>query len=76
MNYLDKVNDFGLGFICPRCGEEGWCKTSSGHRAEYLHAARTDPFWQVFKWGIQRGRELVGDELRQWMNQHLPEEEE
>jgi hypothetical protein len=53
----EAVDAVALGYRCERCDVEPgtWCRTSSGRRAQHLHAPRADPAWKGLQWATQLG---------------------
>lgn len=55
--FTDAVDAVAIAYRCERCDVEpgDWCRTSSGRRAQYLHAPRIDPAWKGLQWATQLG---------------------
>ena len=65
-SFTDAANTAAVSYRCERCGAEPgeWCRTTSGRRAQYIHAPRLDPVWSVMQWAWSLGER----ETKEYLN--------
>lgn len=66
---MDEIDRLALGTRCPYCGQAAgeWCVTRTTRRqAQWLHAARTGPFFDFWRSAYQEGQEHVVAVIDRW----------